>query len=631
MSTTTAEKPAAQNVAQLPSKASFKKLSECKSLAEAFETKDLRDRIAAAAPKHLDPDTMLRTLIQACGKTPLIYKCDFRQALGAFMSLTFLGLRPGTILGHAHLIPFAKTKWNPKTKKRDPDGYDLQVIIGYEGYEALAYQSGFVKDLQTGIYLPGDDWRECAGTRKELYHSRNLDIDQSSATPKAAYACASMINEGSVYEVMPWTDVLKIRNRSQAYRTALAAKEHAEKEGWRIPLTWSEAPWVRDERQMGRKSVIRRIAHYLPMCPELRAGVAIEDAQDAGKSLDFGPVIDGVASPMDGIPEATEQGEQQGDGDPGASFGVRDGQTEQTTQSDQKAETVKPNTAAKTEQQRQPDKASASQEFEAILIDAFGEVASEPFTDPAQFARSLLAMWQDTADEHRAALLEFNEGSIAEAQDNPAAAKLLAQLTEPQGQTNAPPRSDKPAFAFQPIAVPADRGGKPAWPTWVRALRDDLERGPEPLAAWIEAQRGNIEACPIAQRMLAIKAINGAAVATNAALPQWLIEAMSSKPKPPANQQQPTTATSDPDEKFATDQIAELRRIEKIEPPAAARTAYDANAKSAAVRTVMIRLSKDKRPLFDRIDAVFLEVLNTIDARLNPEDDPNTGEDEGRP
>jgi len=42
-------------------------------------------------------------------------------------------------------------------------------------------------------------------------------------------------------------------------------------------------PWVTDYEQMVRKTLIRRMANYLPMSIELQQAIQISDAQDEGK------------------------------------------------------------------------------------------------------------------------------------------------------------------------------------------------------------------------------------------------------------------------------------------------------------------------------------------------------------
>jgi recombination protein RecT len=665
------------NVAQLPSKGAFRKLKDCRTLAEAFETKEIRDRIAGAIPKHMDPDTMLRAFVMAASKTPHIKDCDMMQSLGAFMSLTYLGLVPGTIQQLAHLIPYERTKWNATTKKREHVAWDLQVQIGYPGYLELALRSGFVKSVHCDVVLPGEHFRAEHGTHKVLEHRPELDRNSSGLMPRAAYAYVRMTHDDDQFEVMPWADVLKIRDRSQAFRSAQAAKERAEKEGWRIPPTWTEAPWVRDEREMGKKTAFRRLAKWLPKCPELRAGVAIEDSQDGGHRLDFGPIIDGTATPFDGIQEVTETTDGGGGGDPGSAFGDRregpdgpDGPDDQDgggagggtgggsggstrTAGNKTAGTTATATGqtGKPPADRQPGSASTADTsgqtaahsettapgFEAILIDAYGEPADgEIHTDPVKFSRALAELYDATIETERGALLEHNADTIADAREYPGAVVILNAMEDggggPASQTGEPAGTTAAAEPIRPVDV----RGRPDWKGWTAAIRTAAAgQTTAGFGPWLDVQRETLTSAPMSQRALAARALTEAAGKLNASLPRWFAEAIhpSAKASEEAGGASTETLTqAQRDERGGASQMGELRRIALIDPPAAALAAFEEMAKAGAVQAVMRRLAGDPttKPLFDRIDRVFLEVRQKIDARI-AEQAGGAGEDDAGP
>lgn len=587
----------------MPSTASFKKLRDCRSLQEAFETKELRDKIASAVPKHIDADNMLRTFVQATTKTPLILKCDLRQSLGAFMSLSFLGLRPGTVLGHAHMIPFAKSKWNPSTRKREPDGYDLQVIIGYEGYEMLAYSSGFVRDINTRLYLPADSWDEVAGTENYIKHHPNRGVDQSSATPIAVYAIANLTKGGQVSEVMSWAEIMSIRNRSFAYRNALHWKEEAEKQNKRLPASWTEAPWVRDERQMARKTVIRRISHYLPMCPELRAGTAWEEQQEAGKGLDYGPIIDGKISPMDGIPE-TGDGSGFGGWDDNAGATFTDRREEEETQERAKPTRQRKAAGNQQEQEKRPEPPPPTAPvFEAALIDQWGDIAGD-YTDPVKFAMA----FADLARKGSGAigdLEEHNADALADIRANPDALAIITGVSAEEPEPGGDPVPDDAgegegepvgngAVEFVAIKVPEDRG-KPSWAKWLDTLRTELTSlvPDDQLERWCEAQRPTLGNSPMAQRALAVKAIAGQFERARLGMPKWVSELLTAKP------------AGDADERWVDRTIEELRALPVS---AEGRASFDTMVGAVALRAKMANLKRDKPALFDKVDAVFASV-----------------------
>lgn len=545
-----------QRVSTMPSRQAFKSLREVKTLQEAFETKEFRDRIAQAAPKHLDPDTMLRTFIQAANKTPNIYRCDMRQALGAFMSLTYLGLPPNTPLGLSHLIPFKSRRMRDGKWE---DYYDLQLVIGYPGYADLAYRSGMVKSIHSDVVLPGEHFRAEHGSHKVLEHRPELDHDTNGLTPRAAYAFVRLTDDEE-FEVLGWADIMRLRNRSQSFQTAERARIEAEEKGQRPPRTWTDAPWVRDEREMAKKSAFRRLAKWLPRSPDLRAAVDLEEVQDRSR-MDFGPVIDGTSTPMDGIPEAKEE---EAPRDPGSTFNIRhnpeerrreadalhygdesDSQKDIVDTSDNNRRTAGERIIDSTKEARQmvhdgdvPQRADSeppappTAPFEAVLIDAFGE-AGQSYTSPVQFAEALYITAdraRQNGDQDLENLLFYNRDAILEAQKTPAAFKILLGLSSEDHPDDGKAR----LVETLPTAIepPTERGGRLNWQQWAKAIKAGIGLYPEErLVEFCDKNREWLTLAPIAPRVLAIRAIVEAFSTKGLVIPTWLGELMSSPPE----------------------------------------------------------------------------------------------------
>ena len=585
------------------SKASFKPLAACRSLEEAFQTKELRDAIAASIQTTMTPDAMLRSFIQAAKtQNGLMYKADMRQVLGAMLSLSWLGLPPNTPLQYAHLIPF-KSGWNPILKRKE-EYIVIQVIIGYPGYIELATRSGHVSNIKGGLIYSSDQFSYEEGANKTFAHKPNIDIATEGLTPRAAYAIAYFKDGDYMPDVMSWPDVLAIRNRSQAYQTALRAKEGAERENKRLPSTWTDAPWVRDEHEMGRKTPVRRISKYLPKCPELRAGVAIEDAQDRGAILDFGPVIEGEANPMTGIPEEPEPV------NPSTAFGVRGAAPAETpapaAQAAQPARTARPAATPVPAAAEAPVAAPAAQEtdaapapeFEGYVVSADGEVAGEPFTDPVAWARAFVTMIDEAFPGDRGAILEFNDATIADARQHAAAAQILAGVDEepmPAGAAAEP----EPPRVFLPVD-PAGSDGKPDWSGWVRQIKTLLPHlAVDTFMPWLAVQQTMIGQAPVAQRMLGIKAIHARCMALGLILPDWVAALVKGAPKPAA--EPPAAATTpavDHDRKWADDT---LRLIAET----TTGSAFDELTRMATTQTIMVRLRREKPGLFAEMEKAF--------------------------
>jgi hypothetical protein len=401
---------------------------------------------------------------------------------------------------------------------------------------------------------------------------------------------------------------------------------------------------------MGRKTALRRLAGLLPKCPELRAGIGLDDAQDAGKRLDFGPVIDGTATPWDGIPEVNENPDEGGPPDPGSAHTDRrqppaDQNTNQQTTKTRPARQQRQQAGSGETQQSSPKAGPASGpaatfeppawtklKFEAVMISAWGDLGAETFTDPMEFARTLIGEYQRIGANatDAANLIEHNADAIDQARASPEAATLLRALDEPpppteggdsgedsadDGYDPGDPGADEEQtgdesgtadsqaqhvpLTYAPIDVPK-ANGKLSWPTWLGLLRDELATVDElDLLAFTEAQRGRLAECPLAQRALAVQAISQRFVRADRTPPGYLADLIAM----PTQRQK--------DEKWLADRMADLAAIDDTP---AGRQHFDALVKSTITRTVMARLRADDPELFARADAAFGAKHNTLPA-----------------
>jgi len=181
-----------------------------------------------------------RTVLTELRRTPKLYDCAPESLLGAMMLAAQLGLEPGP-LGHVYLVPFKR---------------EVVFIVGYKGMVDLAYRSGLVKDVATGIVYEGDvfEWRE--GTRPFLDHT-------PSGPPAArewthAYAVARLKTGGTVFRVIFPEDYDKARARSQNADSPYS-------------------PHQTDRPAMIRKTAVRRLAPMLPQSPPFARALASDE------------------------------------------------------------------------------------------------------------------------------------------------------------------------------------------------------------------------------------------------------------------------------------------------------------------------------------------------------------------
>lgn len=639
-------KPGQALAAPAVSKASFKPLKECNSLEEAFQTRDFMDRIQASVPQHVQPNRMLRTFVTAVSRTPLLAACSVRSFVGACLTLSQVGLEPNTPLGHAYLIPFKNKKWNPATRARDIETVEINVIFGYPGLLDLSFRSKLVKSVHADVVWPGDDFSFEYGSDAHLRHKpKGMPIDDGQR-PVYAYMHAVLV-DGQAFRVLPYSDVLAIRNKSQAFRYALAAKEEAEAKNRRAPLAWTEAPWVAHEIPMARKTAFRAASNWLPRSVELASAIALDEGQDRRRSMDFGsvidaPTIDGNADYLGAAADAANADENEED--PGAGVrtggvqvklpGADPGQAQAQAEAQRQAQEEERRKALAREQEAQRKAATAKMtapSFEAVLIDANGDPTPGTFNDAVSFARAFMILWSmsNEAEDGGAiqALEEHNEDALLDAGQDAAASAILQRRYAEQPEEPPPPSGSdfpgddnyapggtvKPTVRPAIVAVePPSERGKVSWPGYVKSLKAALLANVEQseFGVWCAAQRTNLERCPTAQRVLAIRAITETAGMLRADPPSWLadlIKPKESKPAPESKAQAdpPTEAVTDADEKWVNASIVEMNSI-------TTRAAFDALVGSGAVRTIMARLRREKRPLFDRADAAFSAKHQTL-------------------
>ncbi len=216
-----------------------------------------RGEIAAALPKHLTPDRMIRLALTEFTKNKMLQQCTPASVYAGIIQASQLGLEIG-VMGQAYLVPY---------QNRKAGTVEAQFIPGYKGLISLARRSGEVTSIETHIVYEMDEFDLELGIETKVRHVPNLDGDRGRA--RLVYGVAHFKDGGHHFEWMSLSEVEKIRSRSKAANSG---------------------PWVTDYEQMVRKTLIRRMANYLPMSIELANAIEIDNAVDAGRSA----IIDGT-------------------------------------------------------------------------------------------------------------------------------------------------------------------------------------------------------------------------------------------------------------------------------------------------------------------------------------------------
>lgn len=195
------------------------------------------------------------------------------------------GLEPGSLKGHAFLVPFSGK---------------AQYMAGWKGYVVQARRTREVVQLTPNIVCENDDFDCDVGSGLPPHHK--IDLRKPRGEIIAAYAIAKLV--GTRESVVSYE--IELLDREAIEKRRRLATARGESDAWK---NWPEA--------MIRKMPVRSIAARLPMGEDYYRGTAVEDAQHDGKSgaevLDA--FTDGEASRTEESAERAASMRAQADGD----------------------------------------------------------------------------------------------------------------------------------------------------------------------------------------------------------------------------------------------------------------------------------------------------------------------------
>jgi len=197
----------------------------------------LRPQIERALPNTMSADRFARIVLTTLRTSPNLAKCDPHSLMAACMLSAQLGLEPGP-LGHAYFVPY---------------GREVTFIIGYRGMLDLARRSGEIKSIEAREVCANDKFDYAFGLEPKLTH---VPATGERGEPTHYYGIAKFAEGSYYFEVLSKADVDSYRKRSRASE---------------------KGPWQTDYSAMARKTVIRRMAPYLPLSPEAARAVASDE------------------------------------------------------------------------------------------------------------------------------------------------------------------------------------------------------------------------------------------------------------------------------------------------------------------------------------------------------------------
>lgn len=271
------------------------------TIRDRLQSSDFMAAIAQVLPKHVTPERMIRTAILAMTKTPKLAECDQTSFFNAMLSLSQTGL---VLDGRcAHLVPFKNSK---KSAKAGRDVYDCTLIIGWQGYAEMAYNTGKISTLHASEVRTGDIFKFNKGKVEEhvpWFIRTDKDKPATAGEVYAVYSLAVMKDGTEKAEVMSVDEINAIRDGTQAW---MAFKK------WGGDTAWDPKD-PNAQGEMRKKTVFKRLAKWLPLSPEIRDAIAAEDVtpEPEPPALTFAKPFELPAETIDAAPVADVDGGAQ--------------------------------------------------------------------------------------------------------------------------------------------------------------------------------------------------------------------------------------------------------------------------------------------------------------------------------
>jgi len=222
--------------------------------------------IRRALPGIMSAERFVRIALTEVRRNPKLTTCDPRSLLGALMVSAQLGLEPGP-LGHVYFVPY---------------GTECTLIVGYRGMIDLARRSGEIESIIAREVCENDTFDSAYRLMEDDFYHKPALHDRGQAD--RYYAIARYRDGGALLHVMAREEVDEYRKRSKAK---------------------NDGPWVTDYDAMAKKTVIRRLAPFLPLTTEAARALEVDE-----QSIDFDVAkMELVEQPAAEVPEPAEDAE----------------------------------------------------------------------------------------------------------------------------------------------------------------------------------------------------------------------------------------------------------------------------------------------------------------------------------
>lgn len=219
-----------------------------RTIKELLSGEKIRAQIAAALPKHMTADRMIRVALTALMRTPDLVACTQESFFKCLLDCSAMGLEPDG--RRAHLIPY---KMDKGTKN---ERLEATLVVDYKGLVDLARRSGEISYIHADVVYSGDQFTYGFGSRAHLHHVPNLEGSDKRSV-KAVYSFVRFKDGAEDFTVMSESQVNEIRKKYSKMPNGKA--------------------WMDRWGEMAKKTVFRNHSKWLPLPAELRDAVERDD------------------------------------------------------------------------------------------------------------------------------------------------------------------------------------------------------------------------------------------------------------------------------------------------------------------------------------------------------------------
>ncbi len=289
----------------------------------------MKSQIAAALPRHMTPERMVRMAVTLFSKSESLQKCSIQSIVACVVQASELGLELTGPLGHAFMVPYSG---------------QATFQIGYKGFFELAFRSGKLSAWPMRVVFANDPFEVQYGSDQKIFHK---PAKGERGDPIGYYSCLYMHDGGRDFDYLSLEDAEQHRDRySQAFKNAEKYNKN-------------NSPWHTNFDAMAMKTTVRSLAKRAPLSTELRAAASIDEYAEAGIGVDVMDITpsrsERVAGALNG--SKTEQLEEQAEDKP---------QQDQAQQSAEPAKEEKKPSGSGKPRDKAPPKASPDQLAEIL-------------------------------------------------------------------------------------------------------------------------------------------------------------------------------------------------------------------------------------------------------------------------